>query len=71
MKWPKFTSEFRVKVTYRRGKTRGVIALPAPILGAWDYPEYIEFLPGDDEGTAILRPVIMNDQKPQPKKENS
>lgn len=46
--------EFVVKVTYRKGRRRGVIAMPAGILQAWFYPDYVQIVP-DGEGGAILR----------------
>ncbi|AIF84168.1 hypothetical protein NTE_02113 [Candidatus Nitrososphaera evergladensis SR1] len=48
--------DFRVKVSYRKGKTRGTIAWPATILDAWGYPEYLVFA-GNGDGSAIVRPV--------------
>lgn len=54
-KWPRYTAQFRVKVSYRKSKTRGTIAIPAPILAAWGYPEYLQF--EGDNGSAIIKPV--------------
>jgi hypothetical protein len=54
--------DFIVKVSYRKGKTRGTIAWPATILDAWGYPEYLQFEGGGD-GSAIVRPSTKDKSK--------
>lgn len=54
MKWSKNAGEFKVKVSYRKGKT-ATIAVPAPILQIWGYPAYLQFFA--DNGTVIIEPI--------------
>jgi hypothetical protein len=54
--------DFRVKVSYRKDKTRGTIAWLATILDAGGYPEYHEFESNGGE-SAIVTPATKGESE--------
>jgi hypothetical protein len=50
-KWRIGQNRFRVKVSYRDGKTRATIALPVPLLELWSNPEYLVIYGQDGKAT--------------------
>ncbi len=54
-KYSKRTGVFRVKISYRKNKQTGTVAVPAPLLQVWGQPTHLVF--SGNNGVVIIKPI--------------